>query len=81
MSPKVLWGDVTSALNGAAAVLDRFGGLPQLVAVRRGRRRLYRLPALERDRPVGPPRFVRNTCCLYYRIPGAGLCGDCVLDR
>jgi hypothetical protein len=23
--------------------------------------------------------FVRNSCCLMYRIPGAGLCGDCVL--
>ncbi|MFF5449496.1 (2Fe-2S)-binding protein [Streptomyces sp. NPDC012888] len=23
--------------------------------------------------------FVRRSCCLYYRAPGGGLCGDCVL--
>lgn len=23
--------------------------------------------------------FRRNSCCLYYRIPGAGKCGDCAL--
>ncbi|GAA1193677.1 hypothetical protein F4556_005452 [Kitasatospora gansuensis] len=23
----------------------------------------------------------RTSCCLYYRAPGAGLCGDCVFDR
>lgn len=26
----------------------------------------------------GPP-FVRRSCCLYYRIPGGGYCGDCVI--
>lgn len=24
--------------------------------------------------------FVRSSCCLYYRIPGGGYCGDCLLD-
>ncbi|MFD7559857.1 (2Fe-2S)-binding protein, partial [Streptomyces sp. NPDC059835] len=23
--------------------------------------------------------FVRRSCCLYYKVPGGGLCGDCVL--
>ncbi len=23
--------------------------------------------------------FVRRSCCLFYRLPGAGTCGDCVL--
>ncbi|MDH6125407.1 (2Fe-2S)-binding protein [Kitasatospora sp. GP82] len=23
--------------------------------------------------------FRRSTCCPYYRVPGSGLCGDCVL--
>ena len=27
------------------------------------------------------PRFVRSSCCLYYRVPGGGYCGDCVLAR
>lgn len=34
--------------------------------------------------PAGPPdwewTFRRHSCCLYYRVPGGGLCGDCVLD-
>lgn len=25
--------------------------------------------------------FRRRSCCLYYRVPGGGLCGDCVLDK
>jgi hypothetical protein len=25
------------------------------------------------------PDFRRSSCCLYYRIPGGGYCGDCVL--
>jgi hypothetical protein len=24
--------------------------------------------------------FARRTCCLFYRVPGGGTCGDCVLD-
>jgi ferric iron reductase protein FhuF len=26
-----------------------------------------------------PPEFVRNSCCLFYRLPEGSLCGDCVL--
>jgi hypothetical protein len=25
--------------------------------------------------------FRRRSCCLYYRVPGGGLCGDCCFDR
>ena len=25
--------------------------------------------------------FVRSSCCLYYRVPGGGYCGDCVLAQ
>ncbi len=25
--------------------------------------------------------FRRRSCCLYYRVPGAVLCGDCCFDR
>jgi ferric iron reductase protein FhuF len=28
---------------------------------------------------VGGRYFVRASCCLFYRIPNAGKCGDCVL--
>ncbi|WP_435888986.1 (2Fe-2S)-binding protein [Streptomyces niveus] len=26
-------------------------------------------------------RWPRACCCLYYRCPSGGLCGDCVFDR
>jgi hypothetical protein len=29
--------------------------------------------------PMGERTFRRNNCCLFYRIPGGGTCGDCVL--
>lgn len=28
-----------------------------------------------------PITYRRRNCCLYYRLPGAGVCGDCVLTR
>jgi hypothetical protein len=28
----------------------------------------------------GHEYFRRRNCCLFYRIPGAGTCGDCILD-
>ncbi|TDC76951.1 ferric iron reductase, partial [Actinomadura sp. 7K507] len=27
----------------------------------------------------GAGGFVRHNCCLYYRVPGGGMCGDCGL--
>ena len=33
-----------------------------------------------RSGPGGPQQqFVRHSCCLLCRVPGAGTCGDCVL--
>jgi hypothetical protein len=29
----------------------------------------------------GHEYFRRRNCCLFYRIPGAGTCGDCVLNE
>jgi hypothetical protein len=30
---------------------------------------------------TAPLAFRRRSCCLYYRVPGADMCGDCCLDR
>ncbi len=80
LSSQVLMGNHTSAVAGAlrmladarpelagesAAVLDALLADGSLA----GRGRL---------RPDGS--FVRRSCCLWYRLPGAGTCGDCVLD-
>ena len=80
VSPRVLDGNVTSAVAGALrmagtarpelaapadAVLDALLGSGPLAGT--GRRR-------------DDGSFVRRSCCLFYRLPGAGTCGDCVLD-
>lgn len=86
LSPRVLWGNVTSALAGAAAMIataDRAAGERAGVL-------LEGLLALEPlagtgtlHRPDSSPRraLTRHNCCLYYRIPGGGTCGDCILRQ
>jgi ferric iron reductase protein FhuF len=32
------------------------------------------------QQPGGHEYFRRRNCCLFYRIAGAGTCGDCILD-
>lgn len=85
LSPQVLWGNVASALAGAAAMLgELFPGRAE-AAGRLTARILARGPLrgtgeLARPDPTQPRRFlVRRSCCLLYRVPGAGMCGDCVL--
>lgn len=83
LSPRVAWGNVGSALNGAAIVLGQ--QRPELTG------HAYRLtaavlasPPLGMVDPVAGSAFRRNSCCLLYRIVPAGrdaLCADCVLAR
>ena len=85
LSPKVLHGNVASALAGAAGMIadaapEHAARAAEVVAG------MLELPPLAGAgtlvRPV-PERarwfLVRHNCCLYYRIPGGGTCGDCVL--
>ncbi len=81
VSERVLWGNVASAVNGAALqVAAREGALAR--AMWKTAEAFFGCPELagERDRPG--PRFRRSSCCLIYRLtPGRpqGLCGDCIL--
>ncbi|WP_328325816.1 MULTISPECIES: (2Fe-2S)-binding protein [unclassified Streptomyces] len=83
LSPHTLRGNAASALVGAVRVLN--GRRPDAEA---------RATALAAAVLAGEPlagsgefiveeglgfAFLRNNCCLYYRAPGGGLCGDCVL--
>ncbi|MCW3841193.1 (2Fe-2S)-binding protein [Micromonospora yasonensis] len=85
LSEKVLWGNVGSALGGAAGMLTT--GRPELAdrAADLAERILAVPPLLGTGRLAHPdpdhPRrfFVRRSCCLFYRIPGGGTCGDCIL--
>ena len=85
LSPQVLWGNVASALAGAAGMLA--SGRPEAgEAAGALVERVLAVPPLAgtgtlvRPDPANARRFlVRHNCCLYYRIPGGGTCGDCVL--
>ncbi|KRC65026.1 hypothetical protein ASE12_09790 [Aeromicrobium sp. Root236] len=82
VSPQVLWGNVASSLGGALTMLrtarpDRADAATALFAELLDRGTLAGTGDLD---PAGPS-FVRRSCCLFYRVPGAGICGDCVLDE
>jgi FhuF-like iron-sulfur protein len=79
LSAHVTRGNVASALAGAVTVLGTERPAAATVAERFAR------AVLDLDHlagfgtwPLGG-RFRRTNCCLFYRLPGAGKCGDCVL--
>ncbi|RJK97616.1 (2Fe-2S)-binding protein [Vallicoccus soli] len=73
----LLLGNVASGLAGAAAVLARHDA----EAGGRAHDLVDRLLARHPLRGAGGASrgFRRSTCCLYYRLPGGGTCGDCPL--
>ena len=74
LSPRLLWGNVAASLHAVPRVHD-LPAAQRLVADL-----LARAPyAGELDESVGS-RARRRTCCLFYLVPGAGVCGDCVFD-
>ncbi|MET9464577.1 (2Fe-2S)-binding protein [Streptomyces sp. NPDC006544] len=82
VSPRVLRGNAASGLVGALRVLaDRVPGeaavslTAELLA---DGGRLGGTGTFLHEPGLGVA-FVRRSCCLYYKIPGGGLCGDCVL--
>jgi ferric iron reductase protein FhuF len=81
VSELVVWGNVWSVFAGAATVVARerpYAGGAALSIVR------AIMQTVQRPLPGGydqAGRFRRDTCCLYYRLPRGGLCGDCVLDK
>ena len=85
LSPQVLWGNVASALAGAAGMLagqhpDQAEAAGRLVEQALAVPPLAGTGTVVRPDPASERRFlVRHNCCLYYRIPGGGTCGDCVL--
>jgi hypothetical protein len=79
MSEAVLWGNVWSGLVGGLAPIA--AARPELV----DSARTIVTAVLAANHPRYPGTFVgtqgyrRATCCLLYRVPGGGVCGDCVL--
>ncbi|MEV6587481.1 (2Fe-2S)-binding protein [Streptomyces acidicola] len=83
MSERLLRGNAGSALMGALRQLERWsaaGGRPDVRDRARGLAAdLFAHPGLSDT--VDPATLRRRSCCLYYRVPGGGLCGDCCFDR
>ena len=82
VSPRVLRGNVASAVNGAAVALSS-AAPGHADRARWAAGRLLAHPSLRGTFERGPDgRFRRRGCCLIYRAaPGArgAVCGDCVL--
>jgi ferric iron reductase protein FhuF len=83
VSPQVLWGNVASAVNGAASMItasqpawaNRARVITSLL--------LDQPPLRDTATASADGRFRRRSCCLIYRAtPNAagGVCGDCVLS-
>jgi hypothetical protein len=82
---QTLAGNAFSALAAAARLIEppdagrRARALADLVASRSPL--LKDAGDLHWQQPGGGhDYFRRRNCCLFYRIPGAGTCGDCILD-
>ncbi|WP_344922935.1 ATP-binding cassette domain-containing protein [Streptosporangium oxazolinicum] len=83
IAPGLLWGNAASALAGTVRTIAR--QRPELTAraIALGRE-LLTIGALQGSGDLvepapGQPFFVRRSCCLYYRLPEGGKCGDCAL--
>jgi FhuF 2Fe-2S C-terminal domain len=83
VSPRVLWGNVASAVNGAATMIA--AARPDLTTpAAETAAAMLRYPPLTgtyQGRPI--QGFRRRNCCLIYRLsPSApAYCGDCVLGK
>ena len=89
VAPGLLRGNAASALAGAARQLEQWarthGRRETVVRTRALTADLLAHPLLadtatRAGTPAGPA-FRRRSCCLYYRVPGGGVCGDCCFPR
>lgn len=74
LAPRLLWGNAAASLYA----VPRVNHLPAAVEVVADL--LARAPLAGHVDPTSVPPGRRSTCCLFYLVDGAGLCGDCVLD-
>ncbi|MFG2126959.1 (2Fe-2S)-binding protein [Streptomyces sp. NPDC048751] len=81
----LLWGNAGSALAGAARELDRWAGAhgrPDAAARAHAlTTELLAHPLLVGTGVRAGTAFRRRSCCLYYRVPEGGVCGDCCFTR
>ncbi|CAM5399747.1 (2Fe-2S)-binding protein [Streptomyces chartreusis] len=81
----LLRGNAGSALAGAARQLDQWArahGRTDVAARSRAlTAELLAHPLLAGTGTLTAAGFRRRSCCLYYRVPGGGVCGDCCFTR
>ncbi|WP_460071640.1 (2Fe-2S)-binding protein [Streptomyces sp. YKOK-I1] len=85
VAPGLLRGNAASALAGAARQLEQWArahGRPGAAARARAlTAELFTHPLLADTGVRAGTAFRRRSCCLYYRVPGGGVCGDCCFTR
>ncbi|MFI8825279.1 IucA/IucC family C-terminal-domain containing protein [Streptomyces sp. NPDC053431] len=83
ISPRLLWGNAGSALAGALRELLRWARAHDRPEAARRATALVQglLDHPDLAGTVRGPALRRTSCCLYYRCPSGGLCGDCVFDH
>ncbi|MFI9833038.1 (2Fe-2S)-binding protein [Streptomyces sp. NPDC051913] len=85
LAPGLLRGNAASALAGAARQLSlwaRAHDRPEAAARTRALTAdLLAHPLLTGTGTLTGTAFRRRSCCLYYRVPGGGVCGDCCFTR
>ena len=81
----LLWGNAGSALAGAARQLDQWaranGRTDTAARARALTAEIFGHPLLAGTGTLTGTAFRRRSCCLYYRVPGGGVCGDCCFTR
>ncbi|MGW1273434.1 (2Fe-2S)-binding protein [Streptomyces sp. NPDC002491] len=85
VAPGLLRGNAASALAATARLLAGWAdehGRPGVAARTRDlTAALLAHPLLTDAGTLSDGVFRRRSCCLYYRVPGAGVCGDCCFTR
>jgi iron complex transport system ATP-binding protein len=81
VSPELLRSNAASALLGAAREYDRHRAAASPGPGWRLARSLCADERLVNTICFGDDHYRRSSCCLYYRTPSGGLCGDCVFTQ
>jgi ferric iron reductase protein FhuF len=82
VAASLLWGNVASGLAGALRTVASGGAGPVSRCHAEGLSLLDHGPLRGSGNLAahdGQLSFVRRSCCLYYRLDGGGMCGDCAL--
>jgi hypothetical protein len=79
----LLRGNSASAMVGALEILSRArpDRAPAAIELARALLGTSYLTGAGTLAGTGPVTFRRRSCCLYYRLPNGGLCGDCCFSH